>query len=78
MDLHDLDALSLGFGLAFASIGTTFLAVPVDVLDVPWEWLWPAVLIALGAALLVPALRRRDRPEAPEPGDGLEPAPPES
>jgi hypothetical protein len=66
MDPHELDSLSLAFGLAFASLGVTFLAVPVDVLDVPWAWLWPVAVIALGAALLLPLRRRRDRVEVPE------------
>ena len=77
MEAHDLDVISLVFGIAFTGIGITFLAVPVDVTTVPWGWLWPVVLIALGAAVLVPVLRRRGSPAAVEPHKSDELANPE-
>jgi hypothetical protein len=63
MQPHRLDRVSLVFGLLFAALGIGFLVTPSGLLDLPWEWLVPAGIVGLGAALLVPALTRRE----PEP-----------
>jgi hypothetical protein len=63
MQPHRLDRVSLVFGLLFAVLGIGFLFTPSGLLDLPWEWLVPAGIVGLGAALLVPALTRRE----PEP-----------
>lgn len=55
------DGMALGFGLAFIAFGVLGLlraaGVPVDT-----DWLYPLILIGLGAAGLASVLRERDRP----------------
>lgn len=65
MQPHDLDAVSLAFGLAFAGLGVSFLLTPLGLFDLPWEWVAPVLILGLGAAVLASALRglRRSRPE---------------
>jgi hypothetical protein len=60
MQPHRLDRVSLVFGLIFAALGIGFLVTPSGLLDLPWEWLVPVGIVGLGAALLVPALTRRE------------------
>jgi hypothetical protein len=72
MQPHDLDVVSLSFGIAFASLGVSFLLSPLGVLDLPWQWVGPALILALGGMLLTSAVRtlrrRADEPdELPEP-----------
>jgi hypothetical protein len=64
MQPHDLDAVSLAFGLAFASLGVSFLLSPLGVFDLPWEWVAPALILALGAVVLVSAVRGLNRTAA--------------
>jgi hypothetical protein len=60
MEQHRFDAVSFVFGVIFAALGITFMVAPE-----PWRllaglsygWLWAAALIALGLALVLPALR---------------------
>lgn len=63
MQPHRLDRISLVFGLLFAGLGVAFLVSPGGVLDLPWEWLVPAGVVALGAAVLIPVTRGRREPE---------------
>jgi hypothetical protein len=62
MQPHDLDAVSLAFGLAFAGLGVSFLLSPLGVFDLPWEWVAPLVILALGAVVLVSAVRALNQP----------------
>ena len=59
---HELDGVSLGFGLVFAVVGTVFLVSEVDVTRVSWEWVTPAAAIVAGAAILAATLRRLTSP----------------
>lgn len=62
MKTHDFDAVSFFTGLAFAALGILFL-VPreitniVDLLVGAGSWFWPALFLAIGVAVLVPAIR---------------------
>ena len=63
MKRHDFDVLSFAFGVIYALIGflflipaTTFDLVPV--LTVSLRWVWPLVILGIGAAIVIPALRR--------------------
>jgi hypothetical protein len=71
MQPHDLDAVSLAFGLAFAGLGVSFLLAPLGVFELPWAWLAPALVLALGAVVLVSALRGLNRAREPEDADEL-------
>lgn len=60
---HRIDPIALVFGAAFIAI-----ALLVGLPEEPWTfivndlaigWLWPVLLIALGAAILIPSLRTR-------------------
>jgi hypothetical protein len=67
MERHELDPVSLTFGAAFAGLGLLFLFSQVDQ-AVRLRWVWPLLLLALGAGILLDvtrASRRRDR--APDP-----------
>lgn len=55
---HDLDPLSLLFGLTYALLGLGFVAGGTAV---PWDWVLPLLGLALGAALLASALKRGGR-----------------
>ena len=57
MKTHRLDVLSLTAGVIFVGLGIGFLAAGSGVVRQA-HWLWPVLLLALGAAGLVAALRR--------------------
>lgn len=63
MKTHRFDALSFLSGLVITLIGITFLipANPSDVFGYIGEvgdWFWPALLIAIGVAVLAPLASR--------------------
>lgn len=73
---HRIDPIALVFGAAFVAI-----ALLVGLPEEPWTfivndlaigWLWPVLLMAVGAAILIPSLRSRsdaaseDIPEEPQ------------
>lgn len=65
MERHRFDALSFAFGLIYALVGVIFLipTTPFDLVDVvtaSLRWVWPAAILLIGVAILVPLLRRRD------------------
>ncbi|MEX2324301.1 MAG: hypothetical protein WD576_00995 [Nitriliruptoraceae bacterium] len=63
MERHNLDVLSLVFGIIFAIVGivTLFDRFFFEVVDL--RWFVPVVLIALGVGLLATSARRDDRAE---------------
>ena len=71
MKRHDIDLLSLFFGIAFLGLASTGLVRNVDFGIFRTQWVWPVLLIAAGAAVLASTLRseRSDTPmiaEEPE------------
>jgi len=68
---HELDPLSLVFGLMFTAAGALFMSARLDFTDLNGEWLWPIPLVVVGVVMLVSALTRRDD----EPGYFAEPEP---
>ncbi len=52
MRRHELDATALIAGVLFLGLGALFLADRISSFDVEARWVWPALLIGLGAALL--------------------------
>jgi hypothetical protein len=64
MKTHQFDGISFFTGLVFAAIGLLYL-IPRDVSDIvdffvdAGTWFWPALFLAVGAAVLIPALRPR-------------------
>jgi hypothetical protein len=58
MERHGFDVLSALFGAVFVTIATTHLLSGVVDFDVPWDLLWPLVVIVAGVGLLWSALRR--------------------
>jgi hypothetical protein len=61
MQPHDLDAVSLAFGLAFAGLGVSFLLTPRGVFYLPWQWLAPTLILGLGGVVLASAVRALNR-----------------
>ena len=57
MRRHRFDVLSFVAGAVFVGLGIAFLATGGDVVDEA-RWLWPALLLTLGAAGLLSTLRR--------------------
>jgi hypothetical protein len=57
---HEIDPISLVFGLMFAASGALFMSANIDFSDVRGEWVWPIPLVLVGIALLVSALARKD------------------
>lgn len=84
MKRHDLDTVSLVFGVIFVVLGSAFLGFPnpwrAILVDVNWTWLAPVALLVLGVAIVLPLLRRNDAEPAhpgppPEAYDELPPDP---
>ena len=59
MKRHPFDVLSFTAGAVFVALGLGFLVAGSDVVDQA-HWVWPALLLSLGAAGLAAALRRED------------------
>ncbi|MGI8942539.1 MAG: hypothetical protein ACR2H7_11725 [Actinomycetota bacterium] len=69
MRRHDIDPLSLVFGLMFTAAGALFLSANLSFGDLKGEWLWPIPLVLAGTVMLISALTRRDdeaQPDEPE------------
>ena len=72
MRRHELDPVSLTFGFAFAGLGLLFLLGGADQ-ALRLRWVWPLLLLALGAAILLDTARTRSSraldpvPEVPPP-----------
>ena len=80
MHRHDLDPVSLTFGFAFTGLGLLFLLGRIDQ-ALRLGWVWPLLLFALGAGILLDLARGRARTDPapttadPDPGDGPDPGP---
>ena len=78
MRRHELDPVSLTFGFAFAGLGILFLIGQADQ-ALRLRWIWPLLLIVLGAGILLDVSRTRARtpdtaaPEPPPTDRGPEP-----
>ncbi|MFO8076151.1 MAG: hypothetical protein R6T85_08530 [Egibacteraceae bacterium] len=79
MRRHPIDALSLAFGLVFVGLAGALLTPGLGLAALTSPWLWPTLLIVLGAVLLVSSLPRPQRSTDPGPSqrDGDE-APPDA
>lgn len=63
MERHRFDALSFSFGIIYTLIGLIFLIpnTPFDLVEVATNslrWVWPAAVLVIGAAILIPLVRR--------------------
>lgn len=62
MQTHGFDGISFATGLIFTGIGVLYL-IPSDVSDIidllidASSWFWPVLFLAVGVAVLIPALR---------------------
>lgn len=65
---HRLDPTSLIAGFLFVGLGLVFLSDQAGTIDLEVRWIWPALLIGLGIALLGP--RRASDDEVDGPGEG--------
>lgn len=63
MERHDLDLTSLIAGILFVAVGAFFLADQLEAVDLEVRWVWPALLIGLGVALLFPRANGSGPPE---------------
>ncbi len=62
MDRHEIDLLSLLPGLAYLAVAAAALAGLLTPELFAADWLWPAVIIALGVGMLLTLFgQRRDR-----------------
>ena len=71
MRRHELDPISLIFGFAFTGLGVLFLIGQADQ-ALRLRWVWPILLLALGAAILLDVTRGRpttDPAAAPDDAD---------
>lgn len=60
MKRHPVDFVSLVFGAFFIVVAGIFLSRDFDAFTVDVRWIWPAVLVVIGLAFLMPS-RRKDR-----------------
>jgi hypothetical protein len=75
MRRHDLDPISLVFGFAFTGLGLLFLIGQADQ-ALRLRWVWPLLLLALGAGILLDVTRNRSRPASdPDATPTLAPGP---
>jgi hypothetical protein len=58
MRRHELDPVSLTFGFAFAVLGLLFLIGRADQ-ALRLHWVWPVLLLVLGAGILLDIARTR-------------------
>jgi hypothetical protein len=63
MHRHEVEPLSLIFGVLFTGVGVAFLVDHGELVRL--RWLWPALLLGFGVALLAGVLTRRDRGATP-------------
>ena len=69
MKRHDIDLLSLFFGLAFLGLASTGLFRSIDFGLFRSQWVWPVLLIVAGAAVLASTVRSdRSEDAAIDPG----------
>lgn len=61
MSRRGFDVTSLVAGLVLIGLGSVLLLDRLEVLDLQFGYLWPALLAALGAILLARGLARPDR-----------------
>lgn len=66
MRRHDIDPLSLVFGLMFTAAGALFLSANLSFGDFSGEWVWPIPLVLGGTVMLISALTRRDDEAEPD------------
>ena len=62
MERHRFDPLSFAFGLIYSLIGLIFLVAytPFDLVDLvvgSLRWVWPAAILVIGVAILIPLAR---------------------
>jgi hypothetical protein len=62
MRRHELDPVSLTFGFAFTVLGLLFLIGRADQ-ALRLQWVWPLLLLVLGAGILLDVTRGRGRPD---------------
>jgi hypothetical protein len=72
MRRHELDPVSLTFGFAFTGLGLLFLLGRADQ-ALRLHWVWPLLLLVLGAGILLDLAR--SHPD-PEPQVEVDPTPP--
>jgi hypothetical protein len=60
MRRHELDPMSLTFGFGFTALGLLFLIGRADD-ALRLRWIWPLLLLVLGAAILLDIARGRGR-----------------
>jgi hypothetical protein len=70
MNRHELDPVSLTFGFVFTGLGLLFLIGRADQ-ALRLKWVWPLLLLALGAGILLDLTRSQHR-QAPEPDPEVE------
>jgi hypothetical protein len=61
MRRHELDPVSLTFGFAFTALGLLFLIGQAD-RALRLHWVWPLLLLVLGAGILLDVARHRPTP----------------
>jgi hypothetical protein len=61
MRRHELDPVSLTFGFAFTALGLLFLIGQAD-RALRLHWVWPLLLLVLGAGILLDIARTRPTP----------------
>ena len=66
MKRHEFDGVSFVAGILLAAVGLWFLVpgTPIEIFENIGDiasWIWPVVLVAVGIAILAPALARTRR-----------------
>lgn len=60
MERHELDPISLIFGILFLGLASTALFDNIDLTPFEARWVWPVLLIVAGAVVLVSSFGRSE------------------
>lgn len=74
MQRHSVDMVSLLFGAFFVAVAVVFMPPDLDTFRLDLRWMWPALLVVIGLAFLVPSRRRARAPQVDMPGPDVEAA----
>jgi hypothetical protein len=73
MKRHELDPISLVFGLLFLGVGLWIASGRFSLASLDNDWVWPALAIGAGLILVLPAAVRVRAERTTDTDDALEP-----
>ena len=72
MERHRFDIVSFVFEIIFLGLGLTVMFIDEDITFLQARWIWPALLVVAGLAIVGFTLRK-DTPEEAQEGSSYDP-----